>query len=198
MREPATACYRHKKISNSILTAVKMTNTLSKFMQSQAANRSSAQPQPQKPGKLIVEWRAQQAQASQERSSPQQQQPGKKLIVEWPQEDDESSTSSSATITSSSVKFNLDITTVHRYEVEKEDASNAWSNRGEMRSFKIHTFRCAQACRELMEAGRHRDITEGEAHCIQGIEHLVSPSARRGIVSTSSLKKFTILCCLVF
>jgi hypothetical protein len=114
------------------------------------------------------------------RSSRQQHQPGK-LIVERKQGDD-------------GVKFNLGMTTVHRYEVELEDASNAWYSRADVRSFQIGTLRSGQACRQLLEAGR--DIFHEENHCIQGIENLVSSASTRRILVSSSLGSLLLFCCV--
>ena len=84
-----------------------------------------------------------------------------------------------------SVNFNSEMTTIHRYEVEQEDASNAWYNRREMRSFRIDTLRRALVCRQLIEAGRGGDIAEGEDHCIHGIEDLIaSATTRMNLVSS--------------
>ena len=83
-----------------------------------------------------------------------------------------------------SVKFDLEKTTIHRHEVELEyDASNIWYNRAETRSFQISTLRSILACRQLMEEGRERDISEH--HCVHGIEDLISSdSTRRSLVSS--------------
>ena len=85
-----------------------------------------------------------------------------------------------------SVKFNLGLTAVQRYEVEKEDVSNAWYNRREMRTSRIDTLRRVLAYRQLIEAGRGGDIAEGEDHCIHGIENLiVSATTRLNLVSSN-------------
>jgi len=96
------------------------------------------------------------------------------------------------------VQFNLEATSVHKYEGEKEEdappSNRTWYSRRELRSFQISTHRSVVSYQDRVnQAG----AAGGDAFfaglddddvCVQGIEILVSsPTIRRSLVSSHVL-----------
>lgn len=100
-----------------------------------------------------------------------------------------------------SVKFNLDLTTVHKYEVEKEEeeasstSSTTWYSRREIRSFEISTLRSVMSFRDrvIQAAAPGGDVARPiglDDVCLQGIEILVSsPEVQSRLVSSHVVRR---------
>ena len=95
------------------------------------------------------------------------------LIVDWPKYGSHAS----------SVKFDLEKNTIHRYEVYIDGSQRRWYSRSELKALRQDHIENIRSLRSMIRNGNLALVAQSDDCCLHGVENIISASTARTILA---------------
>ena len=105
------------------------------------------------------------------------------LIVDWPKYASSAST----------VKFDLEKNTIHRYEVNSDESPRRWYSRSELKALRQDHIENIRSLRSMIRNGNHAIAAQSDECCLYGVENILSASTARTILKARTALLSTVL-----